>query len=142
MPHHTRECLCAKKKNKKKTLLALRSEAASGIADQGGGSPFDWVEGKGTCEQGRIHAVATNRGVVARGDSRVECTLTCVCVCVPERARTELQIMRLGRKLSLPGTDSLRHFLSSQAVEEWAKPGHRGTYFHKVLLRTFYLSVS
>ena len=82
MPHPTRECLCAKKKNKKKTLLALRSEAASGIADQGGGSPFDWVEGKGTCEQGRIHAVATNRGVVARGDSRVECTLTCVCVCV------------------------------------------------------------
>ena len=79
MPHPTRECLCAKKK---KTLLALRSEAASGIADQGGGSPFDWVEGKGTCEQGRIHAVATNRGVVARGDSRVECTLTCVCVCV------------------------------------------------------------
>ena len=135
------------KQNKTKQEFALRSafrsEAASGIADQGGGGPFDWVEEKGTCEQGRIHAVVTNRGVEGGGDSRVECTLTrvCVCVCVPERAHTELQIMRLGRKVSLEGTDSLRHFLCSQAVEEWAKPGHQGTYFHKVLLRTFYLSL-
>lgn len=63
------------------TVFALRSEAASGIADQGGGGPLDWVEGKGTCEQGRIYAVVTNRGIVGGGDSRVECTLTCVCVC-------------------------------------------------------------
>lgn len=70
---------CVQKK-KKKRVLALRSQAAPGITDQGGGSRFDWDEG--TWEQGRIHAVATNRGVVGGDDSRVECTLTCVCVCV------------------------------------------------------------
>ena len=41
-------------------------------------------EGEGTWEQGRIHAVATNTGVVGGDDSRVECTHLhlCVCVCV------------------------------------------------------------
>ena len=58
-----------------------------------------------------MHAVVTSRGVVGGDASRAECTLTCVCVCVcaPERARTELQIMCLGGKVSLQGTDSLRH---------------------------------
>ena len=85
---HTGMLVCKNKTKQNKTKQefalrsAFRSEAASGIADQGGGGPCEWVEEKGTCEQGRIHAVETNRGVEGGGDSRVECTLTHVCVCV------------------------------------------------------------
>lgn len=81
MPHPTWQCLCAKKKN---IVIALRSQAVPGITDQGGGGRFDCDEGEGTWEQGRIHAVATNTGVVGGDDSRVECTHLhlCVCVCV------------------------------------------------------------
>ena len=107
-----------------------------------------------------MHAVVTSRGVVGGDASRAECTLTCVCVCMCSWACMRGTTNHVFGRESLFTGDWLSEtclescffsffcrgltffFFSSQAEEKWAKLGHQGTYFHKVLLHTFLFVLS